>query len=416
MASTVPAEPHPGEEAGRSPAPRVVKAPRPAPAVGLPDWALAAITAVVTLPIVWVGYGTDLDIGDMLRTGALIRSGDYAPSRNPGVPVVETIVAILDPIGGHVLVNLATATALAVTVVCIARLVRAWGHRNGDLVALAFLASPIAIISGTQTADFVYALAFLMAGAVVLVEDRPIVAGVLFALALGSRSSTALILGAFLVAEAWDRDHRRRVMVAVAVALPLAALLYVPAWLSADRTTAFLVTTDNWEGLHNNLGRSIVKNFAVAGLPMLLVLAPAVPAMLRSLGRWGRDPLVRFSVLALVASEALFLWVPWKPAHLLPALLALLGWVAATDRSRRYLWILVAAVALNGIVTFRPLLSDNPDAADGFDFAPTLTLGWLLNDVRCRADYMHEPPRLDSGAWACTLIPMRGPVNRQTPP
>jgi hypothetical protein len=412
MASSVPAAPQSGEDAGRLPAPTVVEAARPEPAVGLPDWALAAITAVVTLPIVWLGYGTDLDIGDVLNTGALIRSGDYIPSRNPGVPVVESIVAVLDPIGGHVLVNLATAAALAVTVVCIARLVRAWGHRNGDLVALAFLASPIAIISGTQTADFMYALAFLMAGAVALVKDRPVVAGLLFALALGSRSSTALALGALVLADAWDRTHRRRVLIALAVAVPLAGLLYVPAWLSADRTTAFLVTTDNWEGLRNNLGRSIVKNFSVAGLPMLLVLAAAVPAMVRSLGRWGRDPLVRFAVLALVVSEALFLWVPWKPAHLLPALLALLLWVASTDRSRRYLWILVAAVALNGIVTFRPLLSDNPDAADGFDFAPTLTLGWLLNDVRCRADFMHEPPRLESGAWACTLIPMRGPVKQ----
>jgi hypothetical protein len=416
MASTVPAEQRPGEDAGRQPAPTVVEAARPAPAVGIPDWALAAITAVVALPIAWLGYGTDLDIGDVLNTGALIRSGDYAPSRNPGVPVVESIVAVLDPIGGHVLVNLATAAALAVTVVSIARLVRAWGHRNGDLVALAFLASPIALISGTQTADFVYALAFLMAGAVVHVEDRPVASGVLFALALGSRSSTALVLAAFLVADAWDRTHRRRALVALAVALPLAALLYIPAWLSADRTTAFLATTDNWEGLRNNLGRSIVKNFSVAGVPMLLVLAAAVPAMLRSLGRWGRDPLVRFAVLALLASEALFLWVPWKPAHLLPALLAVLCWVAATDRSRRYLWILVAAVALNGIVTFRPLLSDNPDAADGFDFAPALTLGWLLNDIRCRADYMHDPPRMDSGAWACTLIPMRGPVIRPSTP
>jgi hypothetical protein len=416
MASTVPAAPHPAEDAGRPLGTTAVEAARPAATVGLQDWALAAITAVVTLPIVWLGYGTDLDIGDMLNTGALIRGGDYAPSRNPGVPVVESIVAVLDPIGGHVLVNLATVAALVVTVVSIARLVRAWGHRNGDLVALAFLASPIAIIAGTSTADFMYALAFLLAGAVVLVQDRPIAAGVLFALALGSRSSTVLLLAALLVADAWDRPHRRRVLTALAVALPLAALLYVPAWLSADRTTEFLVTTDNWEGLRNNVGRSIVKNFAVAGLPMLLVLAPAVPAMIRSLGRWGRDPLVRFSLLALLASEALFLWVPWKPAHLLPALVAVLGWVAATDRSRRYLWILVAAVALNGIVTFRPLLSDNPDAADGFDFAPALTLGWLLNDVRCRADYMDQPPRLDSGAWACTLIPMRGPVRRAAAP
>jgi hypothetical protein len=119
---------------------------------------------------------------------------------------------------------------------------------------------------------------------------------------------------------------------------------------------------------------------------------------------------VRFGVLALLLTEALFLRVPWKPAHLLPALLGLVLWIAASDRNRRpYLWLLVGAIALNGLVTFRPLTSDDPDASTSGRFSPTLTLGWLANDVRCRARYMDEPPQLDSGAWACTLEPMRGP-------
>ena len=402
MATT--ADVSPTSPTAAAPAATVATAPRR----GLSDRALVAVTALVTLPVLWLGYGTDLDIGDVLHTGALIRAGDYAPSRNPGVPVVEAVVAALDPIGGHVLVNLATAAALAITVVGIARLVRAWGHENGDLVALAFLASPIAIIAGTSTTDFVWALAFLVAGALAQLRDRPVVAGVLFALALGSRSSTVLVLAAFLVADGWDRAHRRRCLTALGVALALAALLYVPAWLAADRTTAFLATTDNWEGLANNLGRSAVKNFAVAGLPLLVVLAPAVPALVRALGRWGRDPLVRFGVLALAVSEALFLLVPWKPAHLLPALLGLLLWVGASGRSRRYLWVLVAAIAVNGLVTFRPFTTDTPDASEGGEFAPALTLGWLANDIRCRADDMHHPPHIDSGSWACTLEPMRG--------
>lgn len=380
-----------------------------APAAGLGDRALVAITAAVTLPILWLGYGTDLDIGAVLHTGALIRAGDYAPSRNPGVPVVETIVAALSPVGGHVLVNLATAAALAATVVGIARLVRAWGHANGDLVALAFLASPIVIISGTQTADFVWALAFLVWGALAQLRDRPVVAGLLFALALGSRSATLAVLAAFMVADGWDREHRRRCLTALAVAVPLAALCYVPAWLSASRTTGFLTTTNNWVSLPNNLARLLVKNLAVAGVPLLATVVAAAPALARSLRRWGADPLVRFSVLALAVTEALFLRMPWKPAHLLPAIAAVVLWIAASDRNRRpFLWLLVAAIGVNGLFTFRPLTSDNPDASSGGTFAPTVTLGWLVNDVRCRARYMDQPPRVDSGSWSCTLMPMRG--------
>jgi hypothetical protein len=382
---------------------------------GLGERALLLVTAVVTLPILWLGYGTDLDIGAVLSAGQRIRDLDYAPSRNPGVPVVETIVAVLDPVGGHVLTNLVTAIALAATVVGTARLVRAWGHENGDLIALAFLASPIVLISGTQTADFVYATAFFVWGALALVRGHPVPAGVLFALTLGSRSSSLLLVTALLVAVAWDPEHRRRTFLATAVAVPGAALLYVPVWLSYDRSLRFLDATDGWVSLPNNLARFLIKNYAVVGLAAVVVLVVAAPALVRSLRNWGVDPMLRFGVLGLFATEVLFLRMPWKPAHLVPSLLALVLWIGASGRNRRsFLWVLVAAMAVNGLVVFRPFTADDPDTTGGGDFAPAITLGWLANDIRCRVEHMDEPPDLDSGAWACTLEPMRGPADGAT--
>lgn len=388
---------------------------RAAGARSLSDAWLVAITAVVTLPMVWLGYGTDLDIGAVLASGERIRSFDYTPSRNPGVPVVEAIVGALDPIGGHVLVNLATAVALAVTVVATARLVSAWGHDNGDLVALCFLASPIVLISGTQAADFVWATAFLTTGALQLVRGRPVPAGVLLALALGSRSSTLLLVAALLVAVGWERDQRRHVAVATAVTVPLVVALYVPVWLSFHRRFGFLDATDGWVSLPNNLARFLLKNYAVSGVALVVLLAVALPALVRSLRGWGHDPMLRFAVLALLATELLFLRMPWKPAHLVPSLLAVVLWIAASSRNRRpFLWLVVGAMVLNGLVTFRPFVADAPDATGGGDFAPAITSGWLVNDIRCRTEFMDEPPRLDSGAWACTLEPMRGPARGAT--
>jgi hypothetical protein len=387
----------------------------PDSARGLSDRALLLTTAAVTLPILWLGYGTDLDIGHVLAAGERIRDLDYIPSRNPGVPVVEAIVAVLEPLGGHVLINLATAAALVATVVGIARLVRAWGHENGDLVALAFLASPIVLVSGTQTADFVWASAFFTWGALALVQGRAVPAGLLFALTLGSRSSSLLLITALLVAVGWDTSQRRRTLVATAVALPGAVMLYVPVWLSYDRSLSFLDATDGWVNLTNNLARFLLKNYAVAGVALVVVLAVAAPALIRSLRHWGTDPMLRFAVLGLVATEALFLRMPWKPAHLVPCLLALVLWIGASDRNRRpFLWLVVAAMVVNGLVVFRPFTADDPDTTGGGDFDPAITLGWLVNDVRCRAEYMDEPPRLDSGSWACTLEPMRGPSHGAT--
>ena len=185
-------------------------------------------------------------------------------------------------------------------------------------------------------------------------------AGVLLALSLGSRSSSLLLVAALLVAVGWDRDERRRVRPQPRWR-PLAVLLYVPVWLSYDRRFDFLDATDGWVDLTNNLARFLLKNYAVAGLALALLVAVALPALLRSLRRWGHDPMVRFAVLGLVATELLFLRMPWKPAHLVPCLLALVLWIGASDRNRRpFLWLVVGAMVLNGLVTFRPFIADAP--------------------------------------------------------
>ncbi|MFP3901574.1 MAG: hypothetical protein ACLFXM_12020 [Acidimicrobiia bacterium] len=376
----------------------------------LSDRALALVTAVLALPLVWLGYGTDIDIAAVRETGELIRSGDYAPSRNPGVPVFEAVVAALDPIG-HVAINLATAGALVAGVLAIARLVRTAGHPHGDLVALAFLASPLALVAGTSTVDFVWALAFALWALVALWHDRSVLAGILFALGIGSRSSTALLAAAVLIADAWVPAHRRRALVAGAVALPLAAALYVPAWLSFDRTLEFLSHDEGYRSFANNLGRFAYKNVSFAGIALIVAVALLLPALLRSLRRWRTDGLVRAGVLALVATEALFFVVPWKVGHLLPSLVALLLWIGATDQRRRVLWLLVGAVALNGLVAVRALRPDRPDESTGASVDPAVTAGWLVNDIRCRVEVMDEEPATDSGAWSCHLEPMRGEVD-----
>ncbi|HEY6697945.1 MAG TPA: hypothetical protein VIZ67_06960 [Acidimicrobiales bacterium] len=378
---------------------------------GLSDWALLAVTAVVTLPILWMGYGTDIDVGDVLEAGALIRQLDYAPSRNPGVPVFESIVAVLDPIGGHLAVNLATAAAAGLAVVGVAQLVRTWNHPNGDLVAMAFLASPVVLIAATSTGDFIWAAMFFVWGALFHLRDRSLPAGVLFSLAIGSRMSTLFIVAAFLVADGWDPPNRRRCVRSLLVAAPLSVLLYVPSWLAFDRTFEFLNYGQGYRGFANHLGRFLYKNFIVAGLVLIGLVAIAGPALLASLGRWGRDPLVRFSVLALVATEALFFQFPWKGVHLLPAVMALVLWIAATTRNTRpFLWAVVAAGLINGLVAFRPLTPDRPDDSRGARWEPALQQGLLLNDIDCRLSFMSEEPHKDNGAWDCALKPLRGPT------
>ncbi len=380
---------------------------------GLSDRALLLIVAAVTLPLFWMGYGTDIDVTDVLRAAGSMRHGDYFPSRPPGVPVFEAIAAVLDPVGGHLLLNLATVCAGAATVVGIARLVRAWGHDNGDLIALAFLASPVTIIASTSVGDFVWAAAFLVWGALAQVRNRsPLVSGLLLGLAVGARLSTVFVVAAFLVADGWDPARRWRAVRSGLVALPVAVAVYVPAWLAFGRSRDMFESAQGFRSFGNNLGRFVYKNYATAGLVLLVVLAVALPALVRALRRWRTDPMLRFGVLGFAVVEALFFEMPWKAAHLLPALLALVLWLGASERNRRpFLWVVIAAIALNGLVTFRPLSPNHPHAATSARWNPSLQAGLLVNDISCRLDIMDEPPRpLNGRAWDCTLKPIQGPT------
>ena len=172
----------------------------------------------------------------------------------------------------------------------------------------------------------------------------------------------------------------------------------MPSWLAYDRTLGFLEHTEGWRGFKNNVGRFGYKNYYVAGPLLILVALSCVPALFRSLRDWGNDHLVRVGFLCLVGTELLFLQVPWKPAHLLPAVLMFVLWVAATDRNRRpFLFLLIAAIAVNGIIAIRPLTPDRPDESQTADFHPTLQVGPFLNDVRCRLRYMDVEPAILDG-------------------
>ena len=406
-----PAEPGPEAESETGPSPSGSRRAEAAGAEGFSDRTLALVVAAVTLPILWMGYGTDIDVGHVLDAARSIRDGHYEPSRTPGVPVFEAVAAALDPIGGHLLLNLATALAAAVTVVGVARLVRHWGHPNGDLIALAFLASPVTIIASTSVGDFVWALAFFVSGALAHLRSRTVLAGVLFGLAIGSRLSTAFLIAAFLVADGWDPPNRRRCLRSALVAIPVGAALYIPSWLAFDRSLRFLETAEGYRGFANNLGRFVYKNYAYAGPVLLIVLLIAAPALVAAVKRWRDDPLLRFGVLGFVVTELLFFQLPWKGAHLLPSLLTLLLWLAASRRNtRRFLWLVVAATAVNGLVSLRLFAPDVPNEATTGRWNPTVGAGLLVNDIDCRLDFMDTYPTVavSIDTWDCTLHPLQG--------
>lgn len=381
-------------------------------------WLVAGVVvAVAVVPMTFLGPGTDLDVGAVIRSGrSIVRDGTYMPSRAPGAPVHETAVGVLEWVGRTVGPNLGSLAAAVALVAGLVALLRREGVRRVELAVAVVVANPWFLIAATSTVDFLWALA-LWAGAALVLRSRPtwggaIGAGVLAGLAIGCRSSTAFLVAGLVLAQALEpRDDRpvapwAHALAAGATATVVGLALFVPSYLSADSSLAFAQNDVPTSTLFVQVGRFLVKDLYFVGPFAALVLLLCLPALGRVLLRWRADWLVRLGLVTVLVSQLLFLRFPWKMGHLLPTLvgLALLLARALGDRPR-LLAALVAAQLLYGAVNITLIEPDNPNAATGGQLTFEPAWGAIVTDVRCRAedpDAWEGPgvERLDA-VWDC---------------
>jgi hypothetical protein len=375
-------------------------------ATGLVDrlerpWVAVGLCVLVYLPFVLLGYGSDIDVGTVLQAGRdWIDHGDYAVSRVPGAAVHEVGTAFLDDIGGSVLVNVASVLFAALALWGLQELLRDAGSRTSGLAVLVLATNPWFWIAATSLGDFAWAVGLFMAGAVAAHRDRRVLAGVLFALSIGCRLSTAGLVVAWLLAEQLGRRSSRRswrsTMVTASVALLLGALCFVPSWLWADRTFDFLVSTNEFVGLRVHVGRWLIKNVAFFGVLAGAVLLFGIPRLRRVWPAWHTSIPFRFAVLGFVAVELLYLRFPFKLVHLIPAGMAVALSIGHLGPSaRRWIGALIAAQLIGGIVTTTLAAPDVVDRATGGEIELGVTEGPLVTDVQCRLDDRDDGPYVD---------------------
>lgn len=359
---------------------------------------LVVACALAYLPFTLLGYGTDIDVADILRAGGdWIDHGEYRFSRPPGAPVHELGTALLHRVGGSVAINLASVAFAAAALWAIHELTRSDGSRWPGWVTLLVAANPWFWIAATSLGDYAWALGFALAGALQAHRGRRITAGLLFGLAVGCRSSTGLLVAAWLVAERTgtpaQRPSWRDSLTTAGVFLGIGLAAYIPPWWAGGRSLAFLRHQVPFAGWTIHLGRWAVKNAAVVGVPAGIVFLAGVRRGFGALARWRASVVVRFAVLGFLAVEVLFLRWPYKPLHLLPviSLVALLVGASPTV-SRRWMVALFAAQLVGGVVGSTIGEPDVPHAATSGRVKLQVVDGPLLNDVRCRLDDRRDGP------------------------
>ena len=370
---------------------------------------LAVLSGLLYLPFVGLGYGTDVDITNVLRSGESLLDGRYRYSRPPGALPYEALVGSLDRVGGPLAVNLASVAMAVGLLALLARIVGdELGERRARIAVAVVATQPWFWVAATSLGDYVFALGLLLAGVLAARHDRRVLAGLAFATAVAFRSSTAFLVWGYLLAELVGprgglagaprpapSSRWRDVPLTGVVTAAAAVLWFVPSWLSVGRTGAFLVNEFETTGFVAMVGRWGVKNIAFFGVWGLVVLVALVPVLLDALRLTRTSVLVRFSVIAAVVAELLFLRFPWKPVHLLPVLLCLAVLLAASPRTRPWhVGALLVAHALLAVVSITVAEPDITNAATTGRLHLGTAWGVVVNDLDCRID----PPYGD-GDW-----------------
>jgi len=368
------------------------------------------------------GPGNDLDVGNVFRSGrAIARHLSYVPSRAPGAPVHELLVGVLDLLGGPVLTNLASVAAAIGLLVALDRLLAREGVGPGRRWALALVAAnPWFLIAATSTADYVFALLFVVLAALALRNDRTVLAGAFAAASMGCRIGSALLVLALLVAELTEprepaapdaadaasaRSPLARVLRTGLVAGAVTAVLFIPSVVHAGGL-AFAQNDFSTSSPLVQLGRAAVKDLTLLGPIGSVVLLAAIPALWATLKTWRTTWLVRFAVPGFVLSQVLFVRFPWKMPHLLPCLLCLAVLLAvALHRKPALLMGLVALQLVFCVVRLDVVEPDNPNQATGGKAGISLGWGPLVTDWRCRRDhpeaYLGRQKVEIEQAWDC---------------
>jgi len=360
----------------------------------LPVWSLVVLAAMLYIPLAFLGYGSDSDSFNVVRTGQyFVETLDYIPSRLPGYFVHEVFVYFLNLAGGSLLSNLGSMAMALLLLVSFNRVCRILLVPHPNLLTLVLMIHPFVWVNAASTIDYLWALGFAFLGFERLLKKKYIAASMFLALAIGCRLSTALVIGLFLlyVYLQYQEQRRNLLLSGLAVAL-ISFLLFIPPldFLEWDISRWLVLSMGDpvlWTPLLR-VGRFLYKNLMFWGVPaalwLLFVFVRGVikPGTIQ-VRKW--DQLTWLCLVVILASEVLFLRVPIEMEYLLPLLpfvLILLG--RGFARQPKYLLILLALVFLANFLWINPARSTSPNQTSAVIYGIWLEKGYLLQDISTR--------------------------------
>jgi hypothetical protein len=329
--------------------------------------ALVGLVALSRLPLLGQGYGSDEDSWRNAMAALRMRElGHYAISRPPGFPMFESAMAVLAPFGWWA-TNGAAALAGVVAVVLLRRIAARLGVQAPGWLALAFAFCGSLWVTTSQTMDYAWGLAFMLAAYLALLDRRHLLGGILLALATGCRVTMGpQVLGAAALLALGRAPVRAWAGLALGFTLTL-VLLFLPV-LSSPELGDLRAQAVHHTSQARLTPRTVVPVLRAAGAYLLgrfglllLGLAVMVTVLERTFAPrslpWRMSGAVvsgavAYESIAVAVCVVLFALIPYENAYLLPALPFVLL-LAARLLRRRWIIAMACVFATESLVTMR---------------------------------------------------------------
>lgn len=278
--------------------------------------ALAAIFLLSRLPFVNIGYGTDPDAWRVALSGYwLWDHREFYPSRLPGYPVPELASAAVIQ-GGWLATNLLTVAVSLAGVWFFARIASKLDLPNRGLIVVAFSFTPLLWINSMTTMDYMWALTFILAAYYFLIARSPVTAGIMLGLAVGSRSTSILMVLPF-AAYMWRDGRSHEIRTFIVAMLGVAILAWTPIyWKYGPSFFNFYDSKVGYLNVLRLLGKDclgLTGSIAVIG-----ALALSLPRLAKLPGDAWRDKHVMVWILAIAVTVLSFTRLPHEAAYLIP--------------------------------------------------------------------------------------------------
>jgi len=374
------------------------------------DSYLLILALIVYIPLIFLGYGSDYDSYNVLWVGKnFVETLDYVPSRVPGFFVFETITYFLNLIGGSVLTNLGSLV-MSVTILSIFMyLCRKYAVPHYQILTIILITHPYYLVNSTCTMDYLFAFGFALIGLWMLMEKKYVPAGLALALGIGSRLTTGLVAGLFLL---WmfliDKTARKKIILSGILTAVFTFLFYLPPITFAEWQTHIFfpsVGGEEFWSLYLRIGRFAYKSIYFWSPPVFVLLA------------WGfwraffggqfkkhkrMTEILFLSLAVIIGMEMFYFRLPTEPSYLIPTIpfWMIIAGFAFKDK-KWVLRVLLALVILANVVIIEVAKPDRVNQATGADFGVWIEQGHLVRDVTKRLEYLacgNQPCATDSDA------------------